>query len=342
MPIIQSRYRAPYGFTNGYVQSIYPTVFRKLDIPELQVERIELDDGDFLDLDWSKTVESGEALRPLIIVSHGLEGHSRRPYILGTLRQANRHGYDALAWNFRNCSPEPNRLPRMYHSGATEDLDAVVQHAIGKGYQQIFLVGYSMGGNLSLIYAGRERPIAEQVKGVCAFSVPCDLRGSADQLAKPENRIFMWRFLRDLRVKMTQKAEQFPDLVSVDNYRNIRTFRQFDDRYTAPLHGFDDALDYWAKSSCLGYLKDINIPALLVNARNDPFLSPSCYPHDIACDHPHLYLEVPESGGHVGFIKKSRDQTYWMEERAMAFIDSLIDNDTVVERKCEALVTDQD
>ncbi|WP_420590373.1 YheT family hydrolase [Bacterioplanoides sp.] len=341
MPIIQSRYRAPRGFANGYVQSIYPTLFRNLGMPDLEAERIELDDGDFLDLDWAKLSPSDTSMRPLVIASHGLEGHSRRPYILGTLRQANRHGYDALAWNFRNCSPEPNRLPRMYHSSATEDLHRVVQHAIGKGYQQIFLVGYSMGGNLSLIYAGREQPLAQQVKGVCAFSVPCDLRGSADQLAKPANRIFMWRFLCDLRVKMEQKAEQFPELVSVENYRAIRTFRQFDDRYTAPLHGFDDALDYWSKSSCLGYLQDINVPALLVNARNDPFLSASCYPNDIARDHPHLYLEIPESGGHVGFIQKNRDQTYWMEERAMQFIDSLVGSGAVKGENCEALVTSQ-
>ena len=322
MPLIQSDYQPPRGFANGYIQSIYPTLFRNLDMPHLKRERIELEDGDFLDLDWS-LAGSQPCHKQLVIVSHGLEGHSRRPYILGTLRQANRNGFDALSWNFRNCSDEPNRLPRMYHSGATEDLHRVVQHAIACGYQQIHLVGYSMGGNLSLIYAGREKPLAEQVTSVCAFSVPCDLRGSAEQLAKKRNRIFMWRFLRDLRVKMTEKAQRFPELVSVTDYKEIRNFQQFDDRYTAPLHGFDSALDYWAKSSCLPYLAEIGIPALLVNASDDPFLSASCYPTEIADKHPSFQLEIPASGGHVGFILNNRDRTYWMEKRAMQFITGL-------------------
>jgi len=321
MPVVSSSYRPPRGFANGYVQSIYPTLFRSLQMPALKRERLELDDGDFLDLDWAP---AGSELNPqsnsLVIVSHGLEGHSRRPYVLGTLRQANRHGLDGLAWNFRNCSDEPNRLPRMYHSGATEDLHQVILRALAQGYQRIHLVGYSMGGNLSLIYAGREEDMPGQVRSVTAFSVPCDLRGSAEQLARRRNRIFMWRFLRDLGRKMTEKAQRFPHLVSVAGYQRIRTFEQFDDRYTAPLHGFNSAHHYWQKSSCLGYLPAIGIPALMVNARNDPFLSASCFPTDIAASHPLLHLEIPDSGGHVGFIERSRDQTYWMEKRALRFI----------------------
>lgn len=325
MPVIKSSYQAPRLFRNGYVQSIYPTLFRNLDLKNLGRQRLELDDGDFLDLDWAPVSQEQQTSR-LVIVSHGLEGHSRRPYVLGTLRQANRHGCDALAWNFRSCSGENNRLPRMYHSGATEDLHRVVQEAVSRGYRQIHLVGYSMGGNLSLVYAGREKGIMPpEVKSVCAFSVPCDLRGSADELAKPRNRIFMWRFLRDLKVKVEVKAQLFPHLVTADDYQSIRDFQQFDDRYTAPLHGFDNALDYWARSSCLQFLPDISVPALLVNAADDPFLSASCYPREVADQHPLLQLEIPRSGGHVGFIQRSRDHTYWMEERAMAFIESLPD-----------------
>lgn len=318
MPLIQSGYRPPRGFANGYLQSIYPTLFRKLEPPALREERLETDDGDFLDLDWAEI--EGQPRQTLVIVSHGLEGHSRRPYVLGTLRQANRQGYHALAWNFRNCSPEANRLPRMYHSGATEDLHRVVEHALACGYQEVHLVGYSMGGNLSLVYAGRQRPLPPQLASVTAFSVPCDLHGSARQLAKRRNRIFMWRFLKDLRVKINEKAQRFPHLVSAEGYDQIRTFQQFDDRYTAPLHGFRDALDYWQQSSALRYLQDIRIPALLVNARNDPFLSADCFPEQLAQQHEYLHLEIPASGGHVGFIEHSRDQTYWMEKRAMQFI----------------------
>lgn len=319
MPVIQSSYRPPRFLANGYLQSILPTLFRRLDDSHLQRERVETDDGDFLDLDWSK-----QGSDTLVIVSHGLEGHSRRPYVLGTVREANRHGWDALAWNFRSCGGEMNRLPRMYHSGATDDLHRVVQHAVAAGYQRIHLVGYSMGGNLSLVYTGREANLLpEQVKSVTAFSVPCDLQSSAWQLAKWQNRIFMWRFLKDLKVKMADKAQRFPQLVSLRDYDAMRTFKDFDDRYTAPLHGFHDAEDYWQRSSSLHYLHDIRIPALLVNARNDPFLSPQCFPEQLAREHQHLTLEIPASGGHVGFIRRTPDQTYWMEQRAMAFIASV-------------------
>ncbi|WP_430461973.1 YheT family hydrolase [Thalassolituus sp. LLYu03] len=318
MPILASSYRPPRFLANGYLQSILPTLFRRLDDAHLTRERIDTDDGDFLDLDWSC-----QGSDTLVIVSHGLEGHSRRPYVLGTVREANRNGWDALAWNFRSCSGEMNRLPRMYHSGATDDLHRVVLHALTRGYRAIHLVGYSMGGNLSLVYTGREAHLLpEAVKSVAAFSVPCDLRSSAFQLAKWQNRIFMWRFLKDLRVKMADKAQRFPGRVTLKGYDDMSSFQEFDDRYTAPLHGFRDAEDYWHQSSSLRYLHQIRIPALLVNARNDPFLSPACFPVDIARQHPSLTLEMPDSGGHVGFIRRTPDQTYWMEQRAMAFIRS--------------------
>lgn len=329
MPVVESSYRAPWLLSNGYVQSILPTLIRRLDDSHLQRERIEIDDGDFLDLDWSRVGSD-----TLIVVSHGLEGHSRRPYVLGTLREANRKGWDAVGWNFRSCGGEMNRLPRMYHSGATDDLHRVVQHAVAKGYRHIHLVGFSMGGNLSLVYAGREAHLLpQQVRSVAAFSVPCDLQSSAWQLAKPANRIFMWRFLRDLREKIAVKAGRFPAQISLDGYDDLKTFKQFDDRYTAPMHGFNDAEDYWHQSSSLRYLDGIRIPALLVNARNDPFLSPACFPEAVAHQHEHLTLEIPRSGGHVGFMAFSRDSTYWMEQRAMAFFSQQVvaDKETAAE-----------
>lgn len=316
MPVLTSSYCPPWLLANGYVQSIFPTFFRQLDDGHLLRERIPTDDGDFLDLDWSRV-----GSRTLVVVSHGLEGHSRRPYVLGTVREANRNGWDALAWNFRSCGGDTNLLPRMYHSGATDDLHRVVRHALSQGYEQIHLVGYSMGGNLSLVYAGREAAeLPEEVRSVVAFSVPCDLRSSAYQLAKWQNRVFMWKFLRDLKEKMTIKSQRFPHLVSVEGFDDIRTFKQFDDRYTAPLHGFRDAEDYWAQSSSLRYLPHLRVPTLLVNARNDPFLSPECFPQQLAAGHEFLHLEMPGSGGHVGFIQHTDDQTYWMEQRAMRFI----------------------
>jgi predicted alpha/beta-fold hydrolase len=320
MPVIDCDYRPPCLLSNGYVQSILPSLVRRIDCSHFKRERLHTDDGDFLDLDWSR-VSSSSMGKTLLIISHGLEGHSRRPYVAGIARDANVQGWDALAWNFRSCSGEMNKTLRFYHSGATDDLNRVVEHAHGLGYQHIHLVGFSMGGNLSLLYAGRHgRDLPPHVKSVAAFSVPCDLAASSRRLAERKNKIFMWRFLKDLREKIEAKALDFPDDVSADDYHQIKNFQQFDDRYTAPIHGFDDAADYWARSSCKPVLKDIRIPALLVNAQNDPFLPEACFPYAEAQQSEWLSLEVPRSGGHVGFIEVNSRQTYWMERRVVAFV----------------------
>jgi hypothetical protein len=331
MPVIASHYRPPFLLANGYVQSILPTLIRRIDTSHFERERITTSDDDFLDLDWSRTDSAGgNNLAPgysgktLLIISHGLEGHSRRPYVAGIVRDANAKGWDALAWNFRSCSGEMNKTLRFYHSGATDDLERVIEHAHQLGYQSIHLVGFSMGGNLSLLYAGRKgRDIPVHVKSVCVFSVPCDLAASSKRLAERKNKIFMWRFLKDLRVKIEVKALDFPQQVSAEDYHNIKNFQQFDDRYTAPLHGFDDAADYWEQSSCKPVLKDIRIPALLVNAENDPFLAPECFPYEEAKVSEWLTLEVPKSGGHVGFIDINCDNSYWMERRVVDFVTAI-------------------
>ncbi len=322
MPVIDSQYRPPFLLANGYVQSILPTLMRRLDCSHFQRERLITDDGDFLDLDWSRCDSEGDpAVRTLLIISHGLEGHSRRPYVAGVVREANQQGWDALAWNFRSCSGEMNKTLRFYHSGATDDLQRVIKHAHDLGYQSIHLVGFSMGGNLSLLYAGRQgREIAPYIKSVCAFSVPCDLSASASRLAESKNKIFMWRFLKDLRRKVEAKAIDFPEHISAEDYHEVTNFQQFDDRYTAPIHGFESAADYWEKSSCKPVLKDIRVPSLLVNAENDPFLPRECFPYQAARDNPNLTLEVPKSGGHVGFIELNRRQGYWMERRVVEFV----------------------
>jgi predicted alpha/beta-fold hydrolase len=329
MPVIDSHYRPPFLLANGYVQSILPTLMRRIDCSHFQRERLATSDGDFLDLDWSRS-ESGVEVdfrgKTLLIISHGLEGHSRRPYVAGIVRNANDKGWDALAWNFRSCSGEMNKTLRFYHSGATDDLQRVIEHAHSLGYQSIHLVGFSMGGNLSLLYAGRQGlAIPPYVKSVCAFSVPCDLSASAVRLAERKNKIFMWRFLKDLKGKVEAKALDFPGQISAENYHQIQNFQHFDDRYTAPIHGFDDAEDYWAKSSCKPVLADIRIPALLVNAKNDPFLPSECFPYEEAAQSKWLTLEVPSSGGHVGFIELNGDHSYWMEKRVVDFIMSQAD-----------------
>ena len=309
-------YKAPYFFRNGHLQSIYPSLFRKLNANFMKRERIELDDGDFLDLDWCRN-----GSRRLVIISHGLEGHSRRPYVLGMAKAVSDHGWDALAWNFRSCGGSMNRNLRFYHSGATEDLQHVVDYAAESGcYDEVALVGFSMGGNLSLVYLGQENP-NPIVKKAVVYSVPCDLSAGADQLTRPQNTIYMKRFLKDLKIKMQEKKKIFPGEVDLTGYDEIKNFRQFDDRYTAPIHGFKSADHYWAQCSSRRYIRNIKIPTLIVNAKDDPFLAEACYPHDEVDANKYVKLETPATGGHVGFVSFNKNNLYWSEQRALAFFD---------------------
>ncbi|WP_417518307.1 YheT family hydrolase [Marinobacter sp.] len=277
-------------------------------------------DEDELHLDWHR-----QGSNRLAIVSHGLEGHSRRPYVLGLTRALLAEGWDVLAWNFRSCGGVMNLQPRFYHSGATEDLRQVVDHGLARGYGTVFLSGFSMGGNLTLLYLGEQgEQIDSRICGAVTYSVPCDLAGSADMLALPSRKIYMQRFLRDLRIKMGEKAQKFPDLIDVSNFDAIHSFHEFDDRYTAPLHGFKSAPDYWAQCSALGRLKDIRVPALMVNAADDPFLSQKCFPESRAELGAHVRLDVPKWGGHVGFVEHGNDGYYWSERRALAFLQGVV------------------
>ena len=319
MPLVeQSSYHPPLFLWNRHLQTIYPSLFRKVENVRYRRERIDTPDGDFLDLDWSVI-----GANKLAIISHGLEGNTSRAYMLGMVKAVNEAGWDALARNFRGCSGEPNRLVRFYHSGDTADVETVIEHVLKTAsYSEIALIGFRMGGNVTLKYLGeRGDSIHSVIRKAVAISVPCDLAASARELARPINKIYMKRFLRMLHQKVKQKAERFPGKISVEGFSNIKTFQEFDDRYTAPLHGFKDARDYWEKASSKPYLPEITIPTLLINAGNDPFLAPQCFPIEEARRNPRFFLEIPSSGGHVGFIVFNSEGTYWSEQRTVAFLN---------------------
>jgi predicted alpha/beta-fold hydrolase len=317
VPLLESSYQAPLLLRNGHAQTVFPFLKRTVAEVNYTRERLELNDGDFLDLDWS-TVGSARCL----IVSHGLEGSSEGIYVRGMVRAFNRRGWDALAWNFRGCSGEVNRNFRLYHSGSTDDLDRVVQRTLRQGYGQIAVLGFSLGGNVTLKWLGEQgSAVPVGLTGGVAISTPCDLRSSAEVMARPFNQPYMTRFLSDLREKIRRKQAQFPARISDAGFETIRTFREFDDRYTAPIHGFRDAEDYWAKASSRAYLDRIRVPVLLLNAGDDPFLSPECFPRDLAAASPWLSLEAPARGGHVGFVGGGlRDDEYYSERRALEFL----------------------
>ncbi len=320
----QPDYLPPLLLRNGHLHTVYPTLFRPLPSTYPERERISTPDGDFLDIDWHLS-RAGRGGR-LAVVSHGLEGSSRRKYPLGMARHLTELGWDVICLNFRGCSGEPNRLPRFYHSGVTEDLHTVLRHGLARGgYRVAALVGFSMGGNQTLKYMGEEpERVPEEVKGAVAISVPCDLAASSRQLERWQNRLYLHCFMRGLKKKIRRKARMFPDLLDIEGLAGISTLCPFDDRYTAPLHGFRDAADYYSRCSSLRFLDSIRAQTLLVQAEDDPFLAPSCYPVEAARASRNFHLEVASYGGHVGFVRFNHANIYWSEERTGRFLESVM------------------
>ncbi len=316
MPMVPvSTYRPPRFLQNGHALTIYPHLFRRVEGVLYRRQRIETPDDDFIDLDWSPA-----GFERVVVVAHGLEGNSQRPYVLGMVRALNESGWDVVVWNFRGCSGEPNRKPRFYHSGDTADLDAVVSHVLKTGRCKCMaLVGFSLGGNIILKYLGeRGSNVPRAIGAAVTFSVPCDLYTSALKMSQAANVLYMRRFLNSLHEKIRVKKALFPGEVDDEGYHRIRDFIEFDDRYS-PLHGFSGALDYYEKSSSKPFLSSISVPTLLINALDDPFLDSSCYPRREAQTSRHLTLEIPESGGHVGFVSL-RSRHYWSEARCVEFL----------------------
>tara|TARA_R110002167_G_scaffold67357_2_gene190376 strand:+ start:755 stop:1714 length:960 start_codon:yes stop_codon:yes gene_type:complete len=310
-------YLPPFILRNGHIQSIYPSLFRKVDPIACVPERINTPDGDFLDLDWSINHN-----KRLVILSHGLEGHSRRPYIIGMARYANEHKWDSLSWNFRGCSDTPNVHAHSYHSGKTEDLSLVIAHAITKGYTEIALIGFSIGGNKTLLHLGRNsHEIPKEIIAAVGISVPCDLTSSSKHLAQFSHKLYMQNFLKSFKQKLEEKQDRFPDIINIKNFHKIKNFKDFDERYTAPLNGFRSAEQYWQESSSLYYLNQIQVPSLILNALDDPFLPAECYPTKQLSKNYALMLETPKYGGHVGFMPEKRFLPYFSERKAIQFIN---------------------
>lgn len=319
MPLIPSNYNPPFLFKNGHLSTIYSGVLRKVNGLLQKRERIALPDGDFLDLDWSFSNQSSDKV---IILIHGLEGSAQRPYITGSAKHFTLAGVDACAINLRSCSGTPNALFRSYHSGATEDLEAVINHVLSKNkYAQIFIKGFSLGGNLTLKYLGEKRKLPPEIKGAVAVSVPCDLHSSLKELLKPKNALYAKRFKKHLIAKLRAKQQLFPSKISDKEILSIKTLKDFDDVYTSKAHGFKDAIDYYTKSSCISFLPNITVPTLIINSKDDSFLGPECYPEKEALQNKNLHLEISKYGGHVGFFGVKN--TTYTEKKSVNFIQEL-------------------
>lgn len=313
-------YQPPKLYFNGHIETILPALLRKVNQVDYRRERITTADGDFLDLDWLKNDSEN-----LVIISHGLEGDSHRPYMRGMARAFSHEQFDVLAWNYRGCSGEVNRKLRFYHSGATDDLQEVIDYALTQNYKRIFLIGFSLGGNITLKYLGEQQEnIHSKITGAVVFSVPLNLHSSCVTISQPSNFLYSKRFLGNLKEKIKKKAALMPDKLDISKLDNIQTLIDFDDNYTAPIHGFDSAIHYYQSCSSLYFLDHIKIPTLVVNALNDPFLSDDCYPIQEMKRHKYVVLETPERGGHVGFTSFNSEKIYWSEKRAIAFVKGLV------------------
>lgn len=320
MPHLQkSSFYAPFYCRNPHIQTIYPSVFRKVKGFEYQRERFELPDGDFLDLDFSKI-----GSKKLVLVLHGLEGSADRPYVRGMVKLFNANGWDGLGMNFRGCSGEDNRLARTYHSGETEDLNSVIEKLSAEGYyEDITIIGFSLGGNVTLKYIGEQgKKLNPLVQRAVVFSVPVHLQSASEELAKWSNKLYMNRFMCNLKDKVRGKEALVRGKVDLAKVYTSKSFLDFDEYFTAPIFGFDGAVDYWTRSSSKQFLENIQIPALLVNAQDDSFLSAACYPYEAAQANPHLTLETPLNGGHVGFLAVNSAGHLWSEQRALAFVQA--------------------
>jgi len=305
-----------------HAMTIFGAVLWPRPWPRAVRERWELPDGDFVDVD---RVAGPTPDAPLLVVCHGLEASSRASYVRGLVALAVDQGMAALAMNFRSCSGEPNRLPRIYHSGETSDLAHVVERAAAeRPGRPILLAGFSLGGNVVVKYLGeRGEDLPAEVAGAAAISVPFDLSRCAAALDGPGfwNWVYRERFLASLRAKAMGVARRFPGRLDPAAIRRIHTFAAFDGEVTAPLHGFASAEDYWRRSSSGPLIAAVRRPLLAISALDDPLVPPASLPLEAARRNPHVTLLTPPRGGHVGFVSGGPLRpACWAEARAVAFL----------------------
>jgi predicted alpha/beta-fold hydrolase len=276
--------------------------------------RLNTPDDDFIDMD---VLHGG--YRKVAVLCHGLEGSSQSQYIQGTAGLLHANGFDIAAMNYRGCSGEANRQVRSYHSGATNDLQLVI-HSVLPSYDEIYLIGFSLGGNLVLKYScDLVYPLHDKIKRVVSVSVPIDLKGASKELLKFKNKLYAYNFLQTLKAKTKQKHRQFPDKINIDLLERVKTVWDFDEYFTSRLHDFDGAEDYYDKCNSKQFLFNCQLPTLIINAEDDPFLSKSCFPIELATRHEHLHLLMPRYGGHVGFVHY-RAEHYWNEWEILHFL----------------------
>lgn len=313
-------YIAPWWLPGGHLQTIYAYARAANQLIHYRRERWETPDGDFIDLDW---LDSGNDEAKLLVLFHGLEGSSRSHYALSIMALAQQQGWRGVVPHFRGCSGEANRLPRSYHSGDIPEIDWILSRLKEENPQcAIYVAGVSIGGNMLLNWLGEMGEAAGAiVQRVVAISTPVDLSAAARVLDVGSRKAIYTRcFLNSLKPKVLAKIAAHRLKIDPARVHACSTFREIDDLYTAPIHGFKDALDYWTRASSKPWLKHIRVPTLLINARNDPFLPVAALPHYREVSDA-VTLEFPYSGGHVGFVSAEINGSLdWLSRRILSFI----------------------
>ncbi len=332
-----SSYRAPVWLPGGHLQTLYAPLIASPARMAFRRERWETPDGDFIDLDWMQTRDSGvgraqrgaqdsAGTRPLVALFHGLEGGSRSHYAAALMAAACDRGWPGVVVHFRGCGGELNRLPRAYHSGDSAEIDWILRRLKQQNPASgLCAVGVSLGGNALLKWLGEQRADAcEVVAGAAAVSAPIDLMAAGDALGSGLNMIYTRNFLVTMRKKTLAKLAIYPDLCNRERLLASRTLRDFDNAVTAPLHGFRDTDDYWTRASAKPWLRHIATPTLMINARNDPFLPARALPlaHEVSDA---VCTDFPATGGHAGFVSGAfPGRLDWLPQRVLDFFRGIV------------------
>ncbi|MGH8751934.1 MAG: hydrolase [Burkholderiales bacterium] len=312
-----AHYRAPWWLPGGHLQTIYAAALARRHGVNYRRARWDTPDGDFIDVDWL----DGDAQKPLLVLFHGLEGSSQSHYALSLMSAARKLKWRGIAVLFRGCSGEINRLPRAYHSGDSAEINWILRRLKQQNPQSaIYAIGVSLGGNALLKWLGEQGAAANDViQAAAAVSAPLDLMAAGDHLGQGFNLFYTRIFLSSMKRKYKEKLRLFPLLFERDAMLRAKTLREFDDIITAPVHGYKNTDDYWTRASSKPGLKNIQTPALIINARNDPFLPARALPPPAEVSTA-VTLEFPEQGGHAGFVSGTfPGHLDWLPQRIFSY-----------------------
>jgi len=318
--IFKSRFKPAWWLKNAHGQTLWPNRIRRGPQVKLIRQRFELPDGDFIDTEWTSGNKG-----PIILVLHGLEGSTRSGYAVRIMRQAHKRGWRGVFMYYRSCSGEPNRLDRRYHAGDTEDLTTFIDIIREREPETpIAIVGYSLGGNVLLKWLATTNKIPRQVAAAVAVSVPFELGKVNDRLTQGFSKIYQAAMRNKMLASIKKKYSNRKTDLDIEKITNLKTFREIDEEFTAPVHGYKTAEEYYFKNSCRYILNDIKFPTLILHACDDPFMTMDAVPSENELSE-NITFELSEFGGHVGFVYGNPWRPrYYLEERIPSYVENQI------------------